>query len=513
MDLAVFSSFLLRALKRIVTLTAALVALGIAGFVVSRRDGGYYSPANPNPKSAGVMLPAKTGRNDDDHHAARFESLDEGMRKIAEQLETAAIKWNRARPTHESFHKLNNDRDEFSTARISELETHQIRFLGEWVTGELTPYVSELNDYRQAIIKVWASREPDVVRSHLLNIAETRGVVGKELNSWEKPGLEELSDNFHFYRVGHAMLDPKGAMDEFLKDSAEPLMKYLVSEMTTLPELFREYAARDPEQAWIVALSLANEDYHHRMIEGFADGAPAGQDWEKRSAEFVASLANRGIEPSRRDFRSIAERWVMEDPSAALDWFARMTVPLIENQSEDFLTEDHAETAPASKDEVATRLKLDLIISMYGSHKNRMDEVISAVDHLASNGNAPLAARALGELIGDSLDPMHTPLVGLIPKFPSSELRGELLLRAANAIPARGKSLDAILSDPLGGPNPTLEAVRELAAQLDLTPEIRAQAEAAFRKVEAAELQALEDQERLRRFKSDTTQDDPFSSR
>lgn len=106
-------------------------------------------------------MPAKTARIDEEHHPARFDSLDDGTKKIAEELEAAAIKWQRARPLHESVHQTWNDWDDFSTVRIQELHTAQILLLGEWVTGEATPYVSELNDYRQAIIKVWASREPD----------------------------------------------------------------------------------------------------------------------------------------------------------------------------------------------------------------------------------------------------------------------------------------------------------------------------------------------------------------
>jgi hypothetical protein len=500
-------------LKRIVTIAVVVVALGIAGVFESRRDARQPASEPPTPAPQLSKLPAKTERIDDDHHPARFESLDEGMRKIAEQLETAAIKWNRARPTHESLHKLNNDWTDFSTARISELETHQIQLLGEWVTGEVTPYVSELNDYRQAIIKIWASREPDAVRSRLLNIAETLGVLGKELNSWGKPGLEELCDNFHFYHVGHAMLDPKGALDEFLKDSAEPQMNYLVSEMTTLPELFREYATRDPEQAWIVALSLANEDYHHRMIEGFADGAPAGQDWETKGRELVDSLSNLDIDSSLTTFEAIAERWVMEDPAAALDWFARMASGIAEFQTEDRFAPNYVESIPRSPEEVALKMKLDLLVGMYHSHKDRIAEVITALDRLATHDRDPIAERALGALIGDSLDPMDAFLLELIPKFPKREVRNELFLRAVEAIPTRTGDPSLSSSDSLKGPNLTLEAVRELAGKLDITPEINVKAEEAFHKVEAAELKALEDLKKLRRTRNDTTENDPFSSR
>ncbi len=524
LGLAVFSSFASKALKRIVTIAAALVALGIAGFVVSRRNAEHPTLETSTPASHLSKLPAKTGRIDDEHDPERFESLDEGMKKIAEELEEAAIKWYRARPLHESVHRTWNDWDDFSTARIEELNTARIRLLGKWVTGEVTPYVSELNDYRQAIIKVWSSREPDVVRALLLQIAEAEGFIGKEVNTWRNLGLEELSDNFHFYRVGHAMHDPKSAWEAFLQDEGDPRMKYLVDASTTLPELFREYSRRDPEEAWKLTLTTTNEDYRRQMIEGFADGAPAGQDWNARSREFADSLASRGIEPSHWDSQSIAERWVTEDPAAALDWYARSapsdalewairyTARHVEG-ADPFAELTDGDLPDLNPEQAAEMLKIGLLTSMYGSHKDRMDEVRSALEHLATHGSDPFAARALGALIAERLDPMHAPLLGLIPKFPKRQIRNELFLQAVEAIPRRTGNSSMSSSDSLEGPNLTLEAVRGLAAQLDLTPEIRTQAEEDFRKVEAAELHALEVQEQLRRSKSNADADAPFSSR
>jgi hypothetical protein len=243
---------------------------------------------------------------------------------------------------------------------------------------------------------------------------------------------------------------------------------------------------------------MAGEDYHHRMIEGVADGAPAGQDWERRGRDLIGSLSRLGINSSPTTFVAIAERWVMEDPAAALDWFARMACGVAEFQTEDRFAPDYVESVPRSTEEVALRLKLDLLVGMYHSHKDRMDEAISALDRLATHNRDPIAARALGALIGDSLDPMDAPLLELIPKFSRRQDRDGLFLQAVNAIPSRGGN-PTTTSDSLEGPNLTLEAARELAAQLDLTPEIRSQAEEAFRKVEAAELAALKELEQRRR--------------
>lgn len=476
--------------------------------IASRRD--VQEPASETPPAGShpYNLPAKTERIDEEHDPARFESLDESMRKIAEELETAAIKWNRARPTHESFHKLINDWEDFSTARILELETHQIRFLGEWVTDEGMNYVSELNDYRQAIIKVWASREPEVVRTRLLENADAQGFVGREVDTWRNLNLDELCDDFHRFRVGHAMRDPKAAWEAFLRDDSDSRMKYLVDAGSDIPELIREYSSRAPEEAWKLTLTTTNEGYRRRMIEGFADGAPAGQDWNARSLEIVDTLAARGLEPSQWDFRSIAERWIVEDPVEALDWYARSAPAdalewairsTYSSKGADPFAVEIREMPQLEPEEASTLLKLNLLVGMYHSHKDRIDEVITALDRLATHDQDPIAARALGTLIGDSLDPMDAPLLRLIPKLPQREVRNELFRKALEAIPTRTGDPSSSSSDSLEGPNLTLEAVRELAGKLDLSAEIRTAADLAFRKVEAAELKAFEEWEQRRR--------------
>jgi hypothetical protein len=150
---------------------------------------------------------------------------------------------------------------------------------------------------------------------------------------------------------------------------------------------------------------------------------------------------------------------------------------------------------------------------MCGSHKDHMEEVRSALDHLATKNRDPFAARVLGALIGDSLDPMDAALLELILKFPKREDRDELFLLAVEAIPERTGDPSLSSSDSLEGPNLIPEAVRNLAAQLELSPGIRDQADEAFRKVEVAGLEALEDQERHRRSKGRSLEDEPFSSR
>lgn len=493
-------------MKRIVTIAAAVVAVGIAGLFVSSRDDGHQSPEDPTPATTLSKLPAKTGRVDEDHHPARFDSLDDGMKETAEELEAAAIKWFRSRPSHESFHKLTHDWNDYSTSRVSELETGQIRQLAEWL--EEGNY-SELIDYRQAVFRIWASRDPAAVRAELIRRVGLLEFVGKEPGSSTNGHFEELSDNFHQFRIGHAIHDPKAAWETFLQDAADPKMVHFVDAGTTVPDLIRAYSSRSPDEAWDLVLTVTNEDYCLRMIEGFADGVPSGQDWEQKGLDLFASIASREFQVNQGAYGPIAERWMMENPDAALEWYVRTSSDVAEFQGEDPFEEDFVDSL--TPDEIANRLKLDLITGMYRSHKDRTREAISALDHLAMHDSGLFSAKVVKTLIGDSLDPMDTPLLELIPKFPSREARSDLFFTAVNSIPTRTGSPFA--SDSLEGPNLTLEAVRELAAQLDLTPEIRAKAEEAFRRVEAAELHALKAQEQLRRSKSHANGDDPFSSR
>lgn len=490
-------------LKRIASIVAVIAAGAIAVFAFSGKDGGGTAATEKGPRPSSSRLPSKTERIDDDHDPERFDSLNDEMMELALELEKASIKWHRNRPEHESAHRLWNEWRKYSTDRISALSTTQIRQLGEWMDSG-SDFVSELHDYRQAVIRIWASREPEVVRARLLEIAEHWGVLSQQVSSWRNARLEELSDDFHQTYVGHAMKDPKAAWEAFLKDDADRSI--------TISEIFREYSARLPEEAWHLALTTNSKGDCLRMIEGFADGAPAGQDWEERGRELAESLADRKLEGSHRAFQSIGERWIMEDPVAALDWYARCAPEDALKSANNHLNSDDpfAEAPPPDPAEAPMLLKIALLSEMYSSHKDRTREVIAALDHLATHGEAPLAIAAVGKLVGTDLHPMRIPLLEVIARLPAREDRNALFLQAVHAIPIRGDDSDPFASEagPLEGPNASLTAVRDLAARLDLPDEIRAEAQAAFRKVEDEELKALEESELRRRNGGD-----PFSSR
>jgi hypothetical protein len=493
-------------LKKLVS----IIAVGaIAVFAYSGRGGGRDGAARKDPGLASDRLSSKAERIDNDHAPERFDSLDAGMKELALELEKASIKWDRNRPEHESAHRLTNDWRKFSIERISALSTGQIRQLAEWMDSG-SGFNSELYNYRQALIMIWASREPEVVRARLMKTAESSGYVGKEVNGWRNAHLEGLADDFHHARVGHAMKDPMAAWEAFLKDDANPRMKNLVNGRVTISELFREYSARLPEEAWDLAMTTNSSGDCRWMIDGFADGAPAGQDWEVRGRELAASLADRKLEVSHWSLQAIGERWIMEDPVAALDWYARCAPEDALKSANSNLNSDDpfAEAPPPDPAEAPMLLKVDLLVEMYGSYKDRTREAMAALDHLARHGEDQVAVAAVGKLVGTHLDPMDIPLLEVIARMPSQEERNDLLLQAVHAIPIRDDDPFSTATATLDGPNASLIAVRDLAARLDLPDDVRAEAEAAFRNVEDKELKALEESEQRRRNGGD-----PFSSR
>ncbi|MCW1886156.1 hypothetical protein OKA04_15570 [Luteolibacter flavescens] len=500
-------------MKKTASIAAAIaIAAGaIAIFALSSSDDGEAAATGNATGTRPGSLPSKTERIDDERDPERFDTLDAGMKELALELEKAAIKWQRNRPEDEGFHQLTNDWREFSMAKISALDIEQIRQLGEWMDSGS---YSELHDYRKELITIWASREPEVVRARLMDIAEDRGFLGEGESGWKNAFRDEFADDLHHAYVGHAMKDPKSAWETFLKDEADPRMKRLVNGVITVSGIFKEYAAQLPGEAWSLALATQDPDHSTQMVEGFADGAPTGQDWEKKGYELAESLAARGIEASQWPFQSIGERWLAEDPVAALDWFARCAPEDALKSARDRLkrgrSDDPFEDAPArNSEEAAMLLKTYLLVEMFHSYKDRSRETVTALLHLNKHGEDQVALEALGELLGAGLYPMKVPLLEVIPGIPSPEDRNSLFLLAVRGIPNRSNGFPLGILDPqLEDPNSSLVAMRALAERLDLPAEIRAEAEATFRNVEEQELKALQKLKQMRR-----DGDNPFAPR
>lgn len=284
----------MKALRRNLTIWASLLGLGLIGLGWAwKGDFRRAMQDGHTPLDAGHHV-TRRERVDDDHDPARFDTLSGVLKSIALELEGAAAKWQRNRPPGENWIATDCAWKSFSMERISKLETHQIQALAEWMTVDGVNEESELHEYRQAVFKIWASRKPEATRGFLLGIAEKEGFLGMKSRKWRDEWLEEVADNFHFMRVGHAMKAPKAAWEEFVRDDSNPDMMYLIGDYT-ITDLFKEYASKLPEEAWELGLSSTNETYVSRMLEGFANGVAGGQDWEELGRDLQDSLAARKI--------------------------------------------------------------------------------------------------------------------------------------------------------------------------------------------------------------------------
>ncbi|MCW1886157.1 hypothetical protein OKA04_15575 [Luteolibacter flavescens] len=485
---------MLDALKRTASIAAAIAAGALLIFALSGRDDGEAAATGNAAGTRPGILPSKTERIDDERDPERFDSLDAGMKELALELEKAAIKWDRNRTKDVGFYRLKHDWQKYALERIADLSTDELRQLYEWM-GEGTRFVSELHDYRQAIITIWASREPEVVRTRLMEIAEANGSLKEDVSQLGNDALAQLADDFQRAYVGHAMKDPKGAWEAFLKDEVDSRVDQLTPfDDDIVPEIFREYAARLPGEAWSLALTTKGGDRCRLMVDGFADGAPAGQDWEVKGRELADSLAARGMEASHWAFRSIAGRWVMEDPIAALEWYSHsapesVLQPASHSLYPETWDDPYANSSPLRPDDAPRLLKADLLVEMYHPPRDRRREMISALDHLNKNGEDRLVFLTATRILGREMEPSKIPILGALPAMPPSGDRDALFLQAVRGIPTRNNR-DQNFSMPnmtLDGPNASLVALQDLAARLDLPPEVRAEAEAKFREVEAAE--------------------------
>jgi hypothetical protein len=238
------------------------------------------------------------------------------------------------------------------------------------------------------------------------------------------------------------------------------------------------------------------------MVDGFVTGVEAGQDWLKRADEYDALLESRGDEPSASARLTMMARWATDNPKAALDWFA-------ENTAFKELWEEDVGIPPQPPPELPGLEKLpeEMLVKfellrearkgdwMYGEAIPRL------VDQLVASGEGDLAALVMAECVWGGVSDFR--FFPQIRAFPDAEVRAALFLQAANSIQPRDKA------DPFGGGTeklerqPWIESVRDLAKVIDLPEEVKAEAEAHLREVEAGELKFIADEARRERDPSD----------
>lgn len=472
---------------RLVILAIALVLAIAAAVSLRRTSDSLESSAHPDPSRASTT-PSKTERIDENHQPDRLIGLDPSLHQLAIRLEELHISWEHNRPPVRGGYADWNDWREFALTQCRQLETSQIIDLIVWLEGRDHNDITEVIEYRQAFYQTWASRDPDSARDHVIALAERYELLGTDLEQvWQNVGFVESRDAYHYVLAGGATHDPTKTWSTFRQDLADPALQILPAVFMNVPEIFAAYASHAPADAWRLVLNEPGEDVTRYMHEGYADGAPARQDWEALGTEFVASLESRGLKSYNWIYESIAARWITEDPAAALDWYAaRATLDAHDNILDPFTAETPVRSEDLAPAEYKRRLKIDLLEKMYKSHKDLTVEVAQALDQLLTEGDTEFVVAALGHFTGEHLHQWSTPLLAVVPNIPDPEIRNEVFLGLVEVL--RPRFIDPFSPDSsFDEPNIPCEAVRDLAKRLDLPEDIRTQAEAAFRKIEEQE--------------------------
>lgn len=468
--------------SRLAILAVALL-LAIAAAAYLRRTAGVLDAAGNSTGAPSTGTPSKTLRVDGNHHPDRLLGLDPTLQQLVIRLEDLNLTWERNRSPQQSGHAHWNNWRKFALHQSAQLETAQIVTLLTWMEELDHTVVTEVIEYRQAFFQTWASRDPDAARDHVITLAEHRELFNsEERQQWHNVSLNEVRDDYHFVLAGSAIHDPARAWATFQRDSVDPVLKILTDLSNTVPEVFSAYAAQAPEEAWRLVLTIGERKILHPMLEGYADGAPAGQDWNAMGNALFAVMRSHNTDPDNWTYEPIAARWVTEDPVAGLEWFAARATLYADDPDDPFAPDvpvDPADLPPP--EDLRQLLKIDLLGSMYASHRDLTDEVVTALDRLLTDGETELVTMALSELTGHGhLDPWDTPFIDLIPGIPDPDLRNTVFLQFVQALRPRdhdpfGPSLDE--------PHITCEALRELSFQLDLPDDIHAETEARFREI------------------------------
>lgn len=463
-----------------------IAALLIAGLAIhaARSKVPATSPPTQVPQKPSKQN-AANGRPDLDK---RFPGLDPALKKTIHRLEAELEDWHRNRPpyVHPALHQ--KAFDDFTRGKIGELDIAQV--------ASLAPALDKMDDvggvfgYGDAIYHVWGSRDFAAARAHILEAA-ANGQPAWSKCATATPGSVDF--NFENYKTaifGHASLDPRGAWTAFLADKDDPAVNGRMKVRDIRADLFETYTAADPQEAWHLYLGEKDRDTRRCMFLGYLEKAPAGQDWISLAAEFDRVIAP-DKDPSWLASSAFASRWMIEEPGQALDWFAA-------NVDTEYLTRGPLLGHDAKSPDFPAQVKLLLLEGFFRSGECRVPETVSVLQHLASGADETLAARAIRQFMGSSMSPSESlPLLAVIPHFKSAQRREELFLEAARAVPAREYTEERYsIGMSFDHPNVCLEAVRELATQLELSGEVRAQADSALREVEAKEVEKQEARKR-----------------
>ena len=438
----------------------------------------------------------ETATNREAEEPLDFDSLDSEMKKIVRDLEATATEWNRNRPIMVHPSKASDDWQKAALTKIANLDPARLERLAQWLINDRdAPPVARF--YQSAIFKEWASLDFKKAHAYLIDLNKW-GQSGEKSESayMQTATFDEVQEVFSDVHTGHAMADPKSAWRDFNSDRSDPTIGKLGAEVITA-SVFEPYAARFPDEAWKLVLTVPKDHDPVYMAEGFVTGAPHGQNWQAKADEFAKSLVDRGIPAANWKYRIIVHRWLLEAPEAALEWYASHASPA-EVRSVDpndpfsgLVLPGEALPQDIPQDEAKSLLQLELLDFANHSHGEDMTPVL---DRLSAKGYGKLVTSYLKKEIDLTLDCSDGPVLAYIPRLSSRELQQELFLLALKAIPPHGDNPYEPTRSAQA--KAILEAVRELAGRLDLPADIRKLADETFRRVQAEQLKVSEEREK-----------------
>lgn len=389
-----------------------------------------------------------------EHSAARFNGLEPRLQEIALHLETLAIAWE-ARPPMQA---PDESWSRYALEQVAPLDTSQISALATWMAELPSHGFTEAERFRVALYKTWGARDPKAAREQIEDRYRNLNSKEEGMEGVNIP-LDWVSSDFHSIQIGRALSDPAAAWEDFRKNDSDNALKALNNADVTLPPIFEKYAAVAPGEAWDLFLKTGDGPWAIRMLQGFAKGAPAGQDWLTLGRQLLES-PNAG---PNQDWKitTLAARWLAESPDAALEWYA-----------------SHASSSQPALDPAdrQAELKAKLIESSSAA--------IAAIDHLISRGEAgdqAVVRRVFPKFAGYTS--YYSELFPLIPKIRDTTVREEALLEIIRRLPTYSREGDRALP----GPNPWLGPEKQLAAGIELSPATEAKIETIFRRVEILE--------------------------
>ena len=414
-----------------------------------------------------------------------LDGLEPRFHDTVRRLEKAHEEWLSQRPPYENWKVHEVEWEIESRDLVASLSLEELEALTVWVVegGSLDFFVDTL-------LWSWGSRAPADVLAYLTT------VIDDNRETMSTPhGLAGMNPYRDFFEeclyqgiAGIAELDAMqawSALNEVESSGIEPLTNYLRE------EIMKCHARQNPEEAWEFIIGSADEKLSRWLISGYIAGIGGVANWP----DFVAKLQEQEFARSRygsglsdRIKEQIARRWFMEKPDEALEWYSTNAEysSVFAHRSGGLIS---YEGRVPEQEEAEVRIAADLLeYFIWEEGQEGIDSLSAWLARRLPEGDPTgiyfLEYRLSQE--GDSPDTAWLiPLVAEMPKAEAERVYSELLKQ----IPARKSRVgNGLYEMTFESPNVILEAVKKLGDKLDLTPELRAEAEAAFRRVEEEEL-------------------------